>query len=158
VDKPAREEVMLFMRSSLAVAFTLGIGLAGGPAVAENTTLNVVERATTDAVTKTGKGDDNAGDLLTFANEVYDEANEKKIGTDTGWCIRTVVGTSWECSWTLTLPDGRINVSGPFLDKADSVLAITGGTGSYAGARGEMALHARNPEGSEFDFRYKITQ
>jgi allene oxide cyclase len=158
VDKPAREEVMLFMRSSLAVAFTLGIGLAGGPAVAETTTLNVVERATTDAVTKTGKGDDNAGDLLTFANEVYDEANEKKIGTDTGWCIRTVVGTSWECSWTLTLPDGQINVSGPFLDKADSVLAITGGTGSYAGARGEMALHARNPEGSEFDFRYKIMQ
>jgi allene oxide cyclase len=153
-----REEVMLFMRSSLAVAFTLGIGLAGGPVAAETTTLNVVERATTDAVTKTGKGDDNAGDLLTFANEVYDEANEKKIGTDTGWCIRTVVGTSWECSWTLTLPDGQINVSGPFLDKADSVLAITGGTGSYAGARGEMALHARNPEGSEFDFRYKITQ
>jgi allene oxide cyclase len=158
VDKPAREEVMLFMRSSLAVAFTLGIGLAGGPVAAETTTLNVVERATTDAVTKTGKGDDNAGDLLTFANEVYDEANEKLIGSDTGWCIRTVVGTSWECSWTLTLPDGQINVSGPFLDKADSVLAITGGTGSYAGARGEMALHARNPEGSEFDFRYKITQ
>jgi allene oxide cyclase len=149
---------MLFMRSSLAVAFTLGIGLAGGPVAAETTTLNVVERATTDAVTKTGKGDDNAGDLLTFANEVYDEANEKKIGSDTGWCIRTVVGTSWECSWTLTLPDGQINVSGPFLDKADSVLAITGGTGSYAGARGEMALHARNPEGSEYDFRYKIMQ
>ena len=28
------------------------------------------------------------------------------------------------------------------------------GTGAYAGARGEMALHARNPEGTEFDFRY----
>jgi hypothetical protein len=38
------------------------------------------------------------------------------------------------------------------------MLAITGGTGAYAGARGEMALHARNPEGTEFDFRYSIMQ
>ena len=147
---------MLIVKSSLAVAVMCGIGLAAGPAAAE-TAINVVERATTDAVTKTGKADDNAGDPLTFANEVFDEANEKKVGSDTGWCIRTVVGQSWECAWTLTLADGQINVSGPFLDKGDSVLAITGGTGAYAGARGEMALHARNAEGSEYDFRYKIT-
>jgi hypothetical protein len=149
---------MLIVKGSLAVALMFGIGFTAGPASAETTALTVVERATTDAVTKTGKGDDNAGDLLTFANEVFDEANAKKVGGDTGWCIRTVAGTSWECSWTLTLADGQINVSGPFLDKADSVLAITGGTGAYAGARGEMALHARNPEGSEYDFRYKIMQ
>ena len=149
---------MLTVRSSLAVALLFGIGFAAQPASAETKTLNVVERATTDAVTKTGKADDNAGDLLTFANEIFDEANEKKVGSSTGWCIRTVVGTSWECSWTLMLADGQITVTGPFLDKADSVLAITGGTGAYAGARGEMALHARNPEGSEYDFRYSIMQ
>jgi allene oxide cyclase len=147
---------MLIMRSSLAAIFVLG--LAAEAAIAETTTLNLVERATTDAVTKTGKGDDNAGDLLTFANEVFDEANQKKVGSDTGWCIRTVVGQSWECSWTLKLPDGQITVAGPFLDKSDSVLAIVGGTGAYAGARGEMALHARNPEGTEYDFRYSIMQ
>jgi hypothetical protein len=157
-DKRAREEVMLIMKSSLAVALMLGIGLAAEPAAAESTALNLVERATTDAVTKTGKADDNAGDLLTFANEVFDEANQKKVGSDTGWCIRTVVGQSWECSWTLMLSDGQITVAGPFLDKADSVLAIVGGTGAYAGARGEMALHARNAEGSEYDFRYAIMQ
>jgi hypothetical protein len=150
---------MLIVRSSLAVAFAFGLGLSVHPAAAGITiTLNLVERATTDAVTKTGKGDDNAGDLLTFANEVFDEANQNKVGTDTGWCIRTVVGQSWECSWTLKLADGQITVAGPFLDKGDSVLAIVGGTGAYAGARGEMALHPRNPEGSEFDFRYSIMQ
>jgi hypothetical protein len=147
---------MLIVKSSLAVAFALGLGFAGHPAAAETTSLNLVERATTDAVTKTGKADDNAGDLLTFANEVFDEANQNKIGSDTGWCIRTVVGKSWECSWTLALKDGQITVAGPFLDAGDSVMAIVGGTGAYAGARGEMALHARNPEGTEYDFRYSI--
>ena len=150
---------MPIVKSSLAVAFALGLGLSAQPAAAGIAIiLNLVERATTDAVTKTGKADDNAGDLLTFANEVFDEANQNKVGTDTGWCIRTVVGQSWECSWTLKLDDGQITVAGPFLDKSDSVLAIVGGTGAYAGARGEMALHARNPEGTEFDFRYSIMQ
>jgi hypothetical protein len=36
------------------------------------------------------------------------------------------------------------------------VLAITGGTGAYAEARGEMQLHARNAAGSEYDFTYRI--
>lgn len=34
--------------------------------------------------------------------------------------------------------------------------AITGGTGAYAQAHGEMALHARNAEGTEYDFTYSI--
>ena len=37
-----------------------------------------------------------------------------------------------------------------------SVLAITSGTGAYSEARGEMALHARNAEGTEYDFMYMI--
>jgi len=47
---------MLIMRSSLAAIFVLG--LAAETAIAETTTLNLVERATTDAVTKTGKADE----------------------------------------------------------------------------------------------------
>jgi len=149
---------MLKSGSCLAAAALLTFGSLIHTAAADTMTLNVVERATTDAITKTGSADDNAGDLLTFANEVYDEANQTKVGSDSGWCIRTVVGTSWECFWTLALDDGQITVAGPFLDAGDSVLAITGGTGSYSGARGEMALHARNAEGSEYDFRYAILQ
>jgi allene oxide cyclase len=123
---------------------------------AQAKTLKVVERATSDAVTDTGATGDSAGDLLTFANPIYDQKNEKELGSNTGWCIRTVPGKSWECFWTLYLKDGQITVQGPFLDAGDSVLAITGGTGRYAGATGEMALHARNPQGTEYDFVYKL--
>lgn len=120
------------------------------------TTLSVVERATTDVVTDTGAEGDSVGDILTFANEVYDQANETMIGSDNGYCVRTVAGAAWECFWTLTLSDAQLTVEGPFLDAGDSVLAITGGTGAYAGARGQMSLHARNAEGSEYDFVYEI--
>jgi allene oxide cyclase len=49
-----------------------------------------------------------------------------------------------------------ITVHGPFLDAGDSLLAVTGGTGAYAGAKGEMKLHARDAKGSEYDFVYSL--
>lgn len=142
----------MWITAGLAAA---GLFVAVGTAVADEE-LAVVERATTDAVLDTGASGDSAGDILTFANEIFDKDNANKVGSNTGWCIRIVAGKSWECFWTLTMDDGQITVHGPFLDGADSVLAITGGTGRYADARGEMALHARNAEGTEYDFVYRL--
>jgi hypothetical protein len=142
-------------RLIMALAGSLLIA-SSSTALAKNTTLKLVERATSDAVTDLGAKDDSAGDLLTFANDVYDVANANKVGADNGWCIRTVPGKAWECFWTLSLADGQITVEGPFLDAGDSVLAITGGTGKYAGARGDMNLHARNDKGTEYDFVYNL--
>jgi allene oxide cyclase len=143
---------------SMSVASLAAVILTAGIARAEGMeTLALVEHAASDAVTDTGAEGDSAGDLLTFANEIFDKDNATKLGTDSGWCIRVAPGQSWECFWTLTLVDGQITVEGPFLDVGDSVLAVTGGTGKYAGARGEMALHARNDKGTEYDFNYKLT-
>lgn len=134
-----------------------GFAPAAGPAFAdEMKQMALVERATTDVVTDIGAAGDSAGDILTFANEIFDESNAAKVGDDNGWCVRTVVGKAWECFWTLTLADGQITVEGPFLDAGDSVLAVTGGTGAYADARGEMKLHARNDKGTEYDFVYAL--
>jgi hypothetical protein len=128
--------------------------LAGGAAADESITL--VERASSDTVTDLGAKGDSVGDILTFANEVYDKDNAKKVGSDNGWCARTVAGKAWECIWTTTLADGQITVEGPFYDTADSELAITGGTGEYAEASGSLALHARNDKGTEYDFVFKL--
>jgi allene oxide cyclase len=49
-----------------------------------------------------------------------------------------------------------LTVEGPFYDSADSVLAITGGTGEFAGALGEMALSARGTKGDAYNFVYRI--
>ena len=117
--------------------------------------LTVIEHASTDATTDTGAAGDTAGDVLTFANEVFDASDRAKVGSDQGYCIRTVPGTSYECNWTTLLPGGQITVEGPFYDTKDSTLAITGGTGRYRGARGSMELSSRE-NGAKFAFIFHI--
>ena len=134
---------------------TIGLIVASSTAFAAQE-LKMVEHGTTDAVTDTGASGDSAGDILTFANEVFDADDKNKIGTDQGHCIRTVPGKTWECFWTLTLDKGQITVEGPFNDTGDSLFAITGGTGDFAGAKGEMALSAYGTKGDAYTFIYKV--
>ena len=130
--------------------------VAAPSAVAEAAVITVVEHATTDTVADVGAPGDSVGDLLTFANEVFDAADTQLLGSSTGVCVRTVASVEWDCDWTLRLADGQITVQGPFFDNADSVLSITGGTGRYVGARGEMALAHITADGSKFQFVYRL--
>jgi hypothetical protein len=136
----------------------VGFGAISTASADDTKQLVVVERATSDTITDLGAKGDSVGDILTFANDIYDQSNANKIGSDNGWCARTVVGKAWECIWTLTLDKGQITVEGPFYDDKDSVLAVTGGTGAFAKARGEMALHARDAKGSAYDFSYSLRE
>ena len=88
---------------------------------------------------------------------MFDADDKNKVGFDQGICFRIVPGKAWECVWTLGLEKGQLTVEGPFYDKGDSALAITGGTGEYAGARGEMALSdVSGGEGKAYSFTYRI--
>ena len=139
-----------------SVILVLVVGASAGPGGSKGgKTIRVVEHATTDVVTNGTAGDD-VGNILTFANEVFNSADTKQVGTDQGSCVRMVVGESWECSWTTFLSNGQITVQGPFSDTGDSVLAITGGTGKYRNARGEMELKFHNAAGTKFDFIFHV--
>jgi allene oxide cyclase len=118
--------------------------------------IHVVERALTDATLDLGAKGDSVGDILTWANPVFDAANKVQVGTDQGFCIRVLVGKSWECIWTTTLKDGQITVEGPFKDEGDSLFAVTGGTGKYAGAKGQLKLHPRDAKATSYDFNYEL--
>lgn len=159
------------MRTSLiigAATLTVGAGcaLAGAaaangephraPVRAQTVHLRVVERATTDTVVDNAPAGDSRGDLLAFANKVYDKSNTHRVGRDNGSCVRTAPGRAYECEWTLSLARGSVVVQGPFHDVGDSVLAVTGGTGRYRSASGQMRLHPRNAQGTAYDFRYSI--
>ena len=137
------------------VAFA-GHGGGGHGGKHHGKTVYVIEHATNDTVTNNdGRTTDSVGDILTFANDVFDKKNAHKVGTDQGYCVRMIVGESWECVWTTLLPRGQITVEGPFYDTRDSVLAITGGTGAYANARGSMELKSR-AGGTEFAFIFHL--
>ena len=151
------------MSARHAIAFVAVLVAAGliagcGDDSDDTTTMELIEHAETDVVRHVGppKEEDSTGDILTFANPVFDSSNKEQVGSDNGTCIRTAAGKAWECIWTLTLDEGQITVEGPFYDGKDSVLAITGGTDEFKGAGGQMKLHSRNPDETEYDFTYEI--
>jgi len=143
------------MKKSLPLAAGALAALLTIPAVAGEQ-IKLVERALTDATLDLGAKGDSVGDLLTFANPIYDAANKVQLGTDQGFCVRVVVGKSFECFWTTTLKDGEITIEGPFKDTGDSVFAVTGGTGKYAGAKGTLKLHPRDAKATGYDFTYDL--
>ena len=99
---------------------------------------------------------DVTGNLLTWHNKVYDPTDTTQVGTDQGSCVRiSPADSSWECAWTTFLAGGQITVEGPYYDTKNSVLAITGGTGAYRDARGQMALISRDG-GTEYDFIFQL--
>jgi len=118
--------------------------------------IKVVERPVGETTVDLGPKGDSVGDMLVFANGIFDSDNKTQVGTDQGYCVRTVVGKSWECFWTLTLKAGQITVEGPFMDVGDSLFTVTGGTGKYAGAKGSMKLHPRDAKSSSYDFTYDL--
>ncbi|MFN2543487.1 MAG: allene oxide cyclase family protein [Actinomycetota bacterium] len=151
------------LRKILAGAACAGLGVVLGVATFSSAapgggrTVHVIEHANTDAVIDTGEEGDTSGDLLTFHNPVYDASNKTKVGHDQGECTRiSPEAGTWECRWVTYLKGGHITVEGPFNDTHDTSLAITGGTGAYRNAAGEMALKSRNG-GTQFDFVYELS-
>ncbi|MEI8298883.1 MAG: allene oxide cyclase family protein [Pseudomonadota bacterium] len=136
---------------TLAVVATLAAGTA---LAAER--LQLVERAANETTVDIGAKGDSVGDLLTFANPVFDAANKTQLGSDQGYCVRVIAGKSWECIWTLSLKEGQITIEGPFFDVGDSLFSVTGGTGKYAGAKGQLKLHPRDAKASAYDFTYDL--
>jgi hypothetical protein len=118
--------------------------------------IKVVERPVGETTVDLPPKGDSIGDLLVFANGIFDAANKAQIGTDQGYCVRITVGKSWECNWTMMLKGGQITVEGPFMDEGDSLFTITGGTGKYAGAKGSMKLHPRDAKSTSYDFIYDL--
>ena len=118
--------------------------------------LIVVEHPINETTVDIGPKGDSVGDVLSFLNPVFDQANKTQIGTDQGFCIRTAVGKSWECNFTMLLKDGQITVEGPFKDAGDSLFTVIGGTGKYAGAKGQMTLHVRTGKPEAYDFTYEL--
>jgi hypothetical protein len=64
--------------ATATVLLTARIALAGER-------LPLVERALSDTITHVGGKDDSVGNLLTFANPVFDAANKTQIGSDQGF-------------------------------------------------------------------------
>jgi allene oxide cyclase len=145
--------------AALAAAAIAGVGTSSARTArdASGQTVHVIEHAITDKEIPTGGGADVKGNILTFNNPVFNQANTTQVGHDEGFCTRVAPEQKiWECLWTTFVDGGQITVQGPFYDNRNSVLSITGGTGDYRTARGQMELLSRDG-GTEFDFIFQLS-
>ncbi|MFN0193295.1 MAG: allene oxide cyclase family protein [Aestuariivirga sp.] len=92
------------------------------------------------------------GDLIVENKEIYDKDSQKLLGAMTGWCLRTVPFKEFDCVFTFKFSEGTIIAQGTYYDKTpDSLFAVTGGTGKYVGARGEMKSVERGAASTDYD-------
>ena len=98
-----------------------------------------------DNAPKTTRKDPHAsiGDILAFSNLIFDESRTHRLGVSSAQCIATrpgkIANATFTCSGTFALKDGTIAVAG--LERGEptvQLLAVTGGTGAYDGARGTI--------------------
>jgi hypothetical protein len=80
------------------------------------------------------------GDQIVFSNDLKQDGN--KVGEDGGTCTVTRVAasgaTTLHCLGTNSLPGGQISVQGFAAPGEPFELAVTGGTGRYSKARGQV--------------------
>jgi hypothetical protein len=92
-------------------------------------------------------------DVVVFSNDLYQDGT--KIGEDGGTCTVVRVTESgsalMHCLGTNSLPDGQIAVQGLAAPGEPFELAITGGTGRYRSARGQVIGHNTSPTEMEID-------
>jgi len=141
-------------RHSLAVVCTLSIAACTPE---KPHTLVTIADARIDKAqfVDTGESGDSVGDILVFDQPLLD-SQKQKIGTNSGTCIRTRVGHSFQCQWTLSLENGSIQVAGRELDQGASAISIVGGTGKYAGITGEMKSVNNNDGTFTQTLRYRF--
>ncbi|PTL81885.1 hypothetical protein DAT35_22985 [Vitiosangium sp. GDMCC 1.1324] len=85
-----------------------------------------------------GAPGDSPGDMFVFDQPLLDEAKQT-IGSNSGYCVRTLPGQFSECQWTLTMADGTITVAGREAENGTSYIPVIGGTGTYLGVSGVLA-------------------
>lgn len=109
-------------------------------------TIHLVAKAVEETELDLGKEGFNQGDQFVFADDLYEDG--KRVGEDGGSCQLVRLASAeatFQCLVTLSLEKGQITVQGLFTAAGDDdpspfVVAITGGTGAYRAARGEVKV------------------
>jgi Allene oxide cyclase barrel like domain len=132
--------------AALAVA---ALAVAGSAQAHDGRTIKLVEAHPDLQPTfvDTGKPGPSVGDVVVARDGVSRESGAS-AGTFTQVCTLVELGSNpltstYECSGSIVLKGGTITMQGPFVPaQPEGTAAITGGTGDYRGARGEIVVRA----------------
>ncbi|KAL5179896.1 Allene oxide cyclase, chloroplastic [Glycine soja] len=87
------------------------------------------------------------GDLVPFSNKIYSGDLQKRLGITAGLCVLIQhepekKGDRYEAIYSFYFGNyGHISVQGAYLTFQDTYLAVTGGSGIFEGASGQVKLH-----------------
>jgi hypothetical protein len=87
------------------------------------------------------------GDLFVLSNPVLDKSQTHRLGRSAAQCTTSAAGSPQTaiatCFGTLTLNDGTLAIQTTVRgEPRKTTMAVTGGTGAYAGARGTLVAVA----------------
>ncbi len=133
--------------------------------------MTVISGPITATAVDTGEKGTSHGDTRAFNHELFEEGSDAAIGRLDGTTTITDIveqgGTTVEYrSGTIqfTLDGGNILASGNYVAEPDVavpasgvVRAITGGTGDYVGARGEVEISAEDDERVRYELDFETT-
>jgi allene oxide cyclase len=77
------------------------------------------------------------GDRIMWSAGIFDRHGHQ-VGKDTADCTIVAATGIVQCMFSLTLPGGELTAQGIGEGSTDTTFAITGGTGAYRAARGEI--------------------
>ena len=151
----------------MVVVVALGIGVwgavgaaspgnaANNPTAAEARTLTLLVKTRDEQVVNLKPLGPSQGDIRVVNAPLYDQSGKKKVGRYDGFCVLTDPSNNThvtQCLTTVTLAGGEISTQGvnsraslgaSLNATQNRTDAITGGTGKYAGVRGEVSLERR---------------
>ncbi|NP_001311907.1 allene oxide cyclase 4, chloroplastic-like [Nicotiana tabacum] len=108
--------------------------------------LNERDRGSPAYLRLSQKNVNSLGDLVPFSNKLYTGDLKKRIGITAGLCIlikheEEKKGDRYEAIYSFYFGDyGHIAVQGSYLTYEDTYLAVTGGSGIFAGVSGQVKL------------------
>jgi len=134
-------------RAAGALVAAAALALASGgitAAQAKHGTIHLTEATANPkpVVVDTGDPGTTPGDLVVVRDQLLPHGTLNQVCT-----LVSVKGgpftSDYECTGSIALPGGTITMQGPFTPTApEQSAAITGGTGAYAKARGEIVVRA----------------
>jgi hypothetical protein len=142
-------------RAALAGALVLAATALAGTASAHNGgpdhTIKLVEASANaqPIFVDTGKPGPSIGDQV-IVKDGLNRLDGARAGDFTQVCTLMTLGTSpldsgYECTGSIALANGTITLQGPFNPSlAEQSAAVTGGTGEFRAARGELSIRAED--------------
>lgn len=140
----------LTLAAAAVAASGLGIAAtsAGASTSPASAVLHLVEHRVQESQIDLGKTGPSTGDELLLSGTLTGPGG-KPAGDDSGLCTVTVFDQQRQfaiCTVALRLAGGQLLVAGQeSLSGTDQSFAVTGGTGAFRHARGQLVVHQINP-------------